>query len=636
MKKNFLLLAFLILNQKQTTAQPIGWYWANSGASNYDTYGNGTTTDVFGNVYVTGGYSGTTFTLGSTTYTGSGDMYLVKYDPSGNILWVKTSSGTQGSSCIGNGMATDTNGNIFVTGAFTGTSLVFGTYTLTSSPIYNDLFIVKFDAGGSVLWAKSAGGTDSDVGRSVSIDSNGNAFVTGYTRSPMLAIGAYSLSNANSGQNVLIAKYDPNGTVLWAKSVGGTNAAFWGQGTSISADVNGNTLVGGFFLNSSITFGTYTLTNAGSHDLFIVKFDPNGTVLWAKSAGGTMGDISAAISSDANGNAFLTGTFQSASIVFGTYTLTNASPPNPTIFVAKYDASGNILWAKAPGFGEGNGICANFNQGVFVTGYYTNTSMVFGTSTLTNNGGDDVFVLEYDFLGNELSSVSAGGSLNDHGVSIFPDGSGHVFVTGTFNSPSAMFGATSLNNTNSNNSDVFIGKLGLCNGVPLSPTDITPPENKNFCEVSSTTLSVTGTGVINWYSSATSTLILASGYSLITPSLNLGNYIYYAEAKTCTYSASRTAITVTVDACLGFGDLKGPGSKLLVYPNPCEAKLFVNNGEVTIDKLSIVNAAGEEFLQKNNHATSQSIDVSVLPTGIYFLLVENEKGLSVVKIIKER
>ncbi|MBI3501256.1 MAG: T9SS type A sorting domain-containing protein, partial [Bacteroidetes bacterium] len=82
--------------------------------------------------------------------------------------------------------------------------------------------------------------------------------------------------------------------------------------------------VTGYFLSPAITFGTTTLTNAGNYDIFIVKYDASGTVLWATSAGGTNSDVGRSIATDANGNVLVTGYFLSPTLTFGTTTLTNA------------------------------------------------------------------------------------------------------------------------------------------------------------------------------------------------------------------------------------------------------------------------------------------------------------------------
>lgn len=546
----FLLTVFLFLIHKQTIAQ-LGWHWAASVSSNNNyTSENAITTDVFGNVYVTGAYNGTV-SFGTTTLSNSagGGMYLVKYDALGNVLWAKTQEGT--GSAESDGISTDPTGNVFVTGGG-GSTVIFGTYTLTTG----NVFIVKFDPNGNVLWAKSAGGGLFERMYSISTDSNGNAFVTGYFGSASFTIGTYTLSNPGLNRDVFIAKYDPNGNVLWAKAAdgaaGGPGTGLSAYGKSISTDAGGNAVITGYFLNSAIIFGTYTLTHAAGIQLFVTKYDPNGNVLWAKKATG--GSITGnAVSTDPNnGSVFLTGRFESSSsIVFDTYILSNTNTLTANIFVAKYDVSGNVLWVKALEDGESSGICTNFGGDTYVTGYYNGASMVFGTSTLTNNGAADMFVVKYDAIGDEISAVSAGGSSNDYGWGIAADSDGNVFVTGNYNSPAVAFGTTTLNNTNTNTNyhNAFVGKLGLL------PTGITP--------------------------------------------------------------------------------LTNPPTTLLAYPNPFQDKLLINSGELRIDKLSISNLLGELILQQNNYNTSQALDLSTLPSGIYFLKVESEKEQRVAKIIKE-
>ncbi|MBX3165502.1 MAG: SBBP repeat-containing protein [Bacteroidetes bacterium] len=302
--KHFLIFTvFLFLIHKQTIAQqPTGWHWVK----NNSTSANAITTDVYGNVYLTGDY-GDTISFGTTTLSnsaGSG-MYLVKYDALGNVLWAKTQTGAGGAT--GMGVSTDINGNVYVTGSYHYASITFGTYTLTgSTALFANFFIVKFDANGNVLWAKSAAGTGLDGGYRVSSDSNGNAFVTGYFRSASFVIGTHTLINQTSGagSNVFIAKYDPVGNVLWAKAAVGTNTKLSAYGNSVSADADGNAVITGYFRASSIIFGTYTLTDAGGIQLFVAKYAPNGNVLWAKATGGSGGDIGSAVSTDVNGNIF--------------------------------------------------------------------------------------------------------------------------------------------------------------------------------------------------------------------------------------------------------------------------------------------------------------------------------------------
>lgn len=119
------------------------------------------------------------------------------------------------------------------------------------------------------------------------------------------------------------------------------------SGQGILIDVSGNVLLTGIFTSPSITFGNTTKTNLGQNDIFLVKYDASGNILWAKFSGGLSSDIISDISTDASSNIVVTGYFLSSSITFGKTTLTKTG--SAAIFVAKYDASGNLLWAKSEG-----------------------------------------------------------------------------------------------------------------------------------------------------------------------------------------------------------------------------------------------------------------------------------------------
>jgi hypothetical protein len=313
------------------------------------------------------------------------------------------------------------------------------------------------------LWAKSAGGTDVDYGRSVTTDASGNVYVMGYFYSPTITFGTTTLTNAGTTgySDMFIAKYDAAGNVLWAKSAVGIDSD---RGYSVTTDASGNVYVTGSFDSPTITFGTTTLTNAGYTDIFIAKYDAAGNVLWAKSEGGTSYDEGYSVATDASGNVYVTGYFIS-SITFGTTTLSNAGEED--MFIAKYDAAGTVLWAKSEG-GTSNdyfrSVSTDASGNVYVTGYFYSPTITFGTTTLTNAGGFDIFIAKYDAAGNVLWAKSAGGTDDDLGYSVTTDASGNVYVTGSFDSPTITFGTTTL--TNAGSVDMFIAKYdGTGTGV---------------------------------------------------------------------------------------------------------------------------------------------------------------------------
>jgi len=446
-------------------AQSPNWQWAKSAGGGNDDHGQSISTDANGNVYATGSFRSSSITFGSITLTNAGqyDIYVVKYDALGNVLWAKSAGGSDWDEA--QSISSDASGNSYVTGNFSSSSIAFGTITLTKagSSSSQDIFVVKYDALGNVLWAKRAGGTDSEKGYGIATDLNGNVFVTGYFQSTSVVFGATTLVNtAGASFDIFVAKYDPSGNVLWAKSAGGTN---WDYGQNVSDDAFGNVFVTGYFRSSSITFGGTTLTNAstGSDDIFVVKYDASGNVLWAKSGMGNNQDNVYGISTDKSGNVFVTGIF--SYIIFGTTILNSTGIGD--VFVVKYDALGNVLWAKRAGGGVtsyswGYDISNDVGGNVYVTGYFNGSSITFGTTILTNVSSNtyDMFVVKYNTSGNVLWAKSAGGTSDDYGQSIATDTNGNVYVAGYFKSPSITFGTTILTNASSTSyNDIFVAKL---------------------------------------------------------------------------------------------------------------------------------------------------------------------------------
>ncbi|MCK9609906.1 MAG: SBBP repeat-containing protein [Candidatus Cloacimonas sp.] len=302
------------------------WLWAKQAGGTDNDFGNGIAVDANGNSYITGDFVESA-TFGTTTLTSSeyDDIFVAKLDINGNWLWVKQAGGTYPDYFYGNyGIAIDANGNSYVTGNFA-ESATFGTTTLTSSGDY-DIFVAKMDINGNWLWAKQAGGTSDDYCSSITVDDNGNSYVTGGFID-IATFGTTTLTS-NGDIDIFVAKMDSNGNWLWAMQAGGTNFVV---GNSIAVDDNGNSYVTGYFWGSA-TFGTTTMTSSGNSDIFVAKLDSNGNWLWVKQAGGTSFDCGNSIAVDANGNSYVTGYF-TESATFGATTLTGSGYKD--IFVAK-------------------------------------------------------------------------------------------------------------------------------------------------------------------------------------------------------------------------------------------------------------------------------------------------------------
>lgn len=357
--------------------------WAKRIGGSGNDYGRYIETDGSGNAIVTGEFFGSV-TFGSVTLTcaGSSDIFIAKYDASGDVQWAKRAGGTGLDS--GFGVDADWSGNIIIiTGYFYGTA-TFDSYTLTSAGSY-DIFIAKYDASGNVLWATRAGGKEYDLGDGIIIAESGGSIITGHFNGSA-TFGSITLASAG-GSDIFIAKYDAAGNVLWAKKAGGTGNDF---GYNVTRDGSYNGVITGSFQGSA-TFGSITLTSAGSNDIFIAKYDPSGNVLWARRAGGANYDSGQSIAADESNSSVVTGFFD-GSATFGTTTLTSAGSRD--IFIVKYDDSGNVLWASRAGGKDmdmGYGIAADGSGDIIVTGNF-NGSATFGTTTLTSAGKEDIFI----------------------------------------------------------------------------------------------------------------------------------------------------------------------------------------------------------------------------------------------------
>lgn len=460
-------MVFATISLSTLKAQAPNYLWVQGPGGASNDYGESVSTDASGNVYITGSFGSPTITFGSFTLTNAdisgitADLFIVKYNPSGTALWARSVGGL--SDDKGKGISVDLAGNLLVTGFFKSTSITFGTFTVINAG-NNDVFIAKYDASGNALWANGFGGTGDDGTYSVSTDDANNVFVAGYFRSPTIAIGSTTLTNASTNQDVLVAKFDISGNAIWAKSAGGS-LHDWGQ--SVICDETGNVIITGNYYSTSITFGSTTLANAGTVDLFIVKYDNAGNVLWAKKYGGAAGDYGYGVSTDLNNNVLVTGIFASSTITFGTTTLTNAGLYD--MYIAKFDSLGNNIWANGAGgasYDWGFRVANDASGNSYIIGSYMSSTITLGSTTLTNVGSTsvtDVFFTKIDPSGNFIWAKSAGSTSNDNGNGICLDPSGNILITGDFGTPSITFGATTL--TSLGGADVFLTKLDFATGL---------------------------------------------------------------------------------------------------------------------------------------------------------------------------
>jgi hypothetical protein len=486
MKKIYLavLLNALFIN---LNAQNFDWA-KREGKYAYD-YGYGISTDNTGNVYVAGKYEedGAMFSGTTVTCAGNHDMYLVKYSPTGSLVWIRTAGGVLGD--YAHAMACDGTSAVYVAGEIEGAGDVItfpGSSTTLTTVGDNDIFLAKYDLNGTLMWAKSEGTYKSEKALGVTYDGSGNVYICGYF-TDTVKFGS-TVMPGGGYHDMFVAKYNSSGALQWAKTAGGAGRE---EALSIKCNAAGEIYVCGMYSDGAV-FGGTTLTTPVTptgHYLngFLAKYASDGTMQWVKTNGGDYDDVDWSLTLDNAGKVYVAGEFN-AYATFGTYALTTTG--NADAFVAAYDASGNELWAKGAG-----GILSDRARGIgsdgtnlFITGQFGSTA-TFGTTTQTAADSSDIFIAGLNNSGTFLWSKAVGGTADvyeplgyESGNAVCADGPNNIYVTGALLN-GGTFGVFSF--TDYSRTDMFVAKLNMLVGIeeaqPLNSLNVYPnPGTGNF------------------------------------------------------------------------------------------------------------------------------------------------------------
>ncbi|HQW23270.1 MAG TPA: SBBP repeat-containing protein, partial [Bacteroidia bacterium] len=373
-----------ILLGKYATDGTLKWVKRAGGVGGDVGWGIGV--DRVGNIYSTGEFEGTAgWGPGdSMTVWGSNDIYLTKHSNSGQLIWAKKFGYTSDDKA--RALVVDRDGNIYLTGYFSGTAR-FGSINVTSSG-NNDVFIAKIDSAGDPQWVRKGGGSREDRGRGVALDRQGNVFITGtFTQS---ANFSGTTLNSQGKNSLFVTKYDNNGNFQWAKGAG--TCCDTTRGNAISVDLNGDAYIAGYFKDNT-TIGSNSFTAFGSSDIFVAKYNgSNGNVIWSKQAGGPYEDLAFACAFDTVKNQlYVTGQVDDHGNFGSIYV---GSAGNRDVVIAAYDANGTELWAR-PGGGNqrdaGQAITYDTLGNIYTTGFFNDTAS-FGTTVLQGYPLADFFV----------------------------------------------------------------------------------------------------------------------------------------------------------------------------------------------------------------------------------------------------
>ena len=361
------------------------------------------TVDASGDLFVVGSmYEATDYELRKA------DAFITKYSSDGALIWIEQFGTANDDNA--KSIAVDADGNLIVAG------YTYGEFDGESTNGWYDAFIAKYSSDGALIWVRQFGAIEgfdytiapNDYAMSVTVGSSGDIFVTGDT---MLVFDGESSSG---GRDAFIAKYSSDGALTWIKQFGTSGHEFT---ESVTVDDDGNLIVAGY------TDGEFDgESNSGLYDAFIAKYSSDGALTWIKQFGTAGYDYSRSVTSDADGNLFVTGSTS------GEFAEESSSGGARDAFISKYSSDGTLIWVRQFGTAYtdyGKSVTSDAGGNLFVTG---STPGEFDGES--SSGWSDAFIAKFKVDTNIAPIANAG---DDKTVTIKPD-DGRIIIgdLGTF------------------------------------------------------------------------------------------------------------------------------------------------------------------------------------------------------------
>lgn len=373
---------------------------------------------------------------------GDANVFVQKLNVEGEMVWGAFFGGNQDDE--GRGIVVDTAGNTHVTGFFQGNAHFDAHYANDSAVVTGsgkkDIFIMKLSSDGDLLWAKSIGAGDNDIGEAIALDAFGNVLVTGRFRGavdfdPGTGI---AMRTSNGEDDIFVVKLNTDGEFIWVQTFGGSGID---AGRSITLDSLDNAYVTGHF-SETVDFGASTsfeLTSTGASDIFVQKLDTQGNMVWAGRMGGPADDEGRTIRLSSENNLFVNGSFmQTADLDPSTSTNMHTSNGGRDIFVCRLDTSGQLQWAATAGGTDHDaavGMDTDPDGNVLSIGYFqkeVDFDPGVGVDNYTSNGYKDIFWQKLSTDGVLLWAAQVGNLVDQYPKAVSINGVGLSLSTGGY------------------------------------------------------------------------------------------------------------------------------------------------------------------------------------------------------------
>ncbi len=388
--------------------------WAFPIGNNQDDGCRSVTVAASGNIYVTGyfeniaDFKGTSVVSSLMSSSGGKDIFVAKYNPSGQLVWARRAGGSGDDE----GAAIGHNTNyVFVTGYFTGSGSFSGIPTVSAMPGEN-LFVASYDANGNIQWLADGGAGPSTFARDITAD-NADVYVTGDFKGSTLSIYGYTgtnvanLSNPNpSSEDAFVLSFSVSGPFNWLKGIHSNSPDF---GRGIAENANGVYVTGS--ISAGADFPSYVSnpvnSTAAGLDMYVAQLDKaTGNTKWVLSESGASNEEGMAIEIDTVNALAVTGYFQSSLTYANGPTLTSTG--NEDVFITLYSDSGKFMWANQAGDNGADipyGVSTYSNGDIYLGGEYANNA-VFNATTLAADGPPNAFVAKIGCVALKNNQIS--------------------------------------------------------------------------------------------------------------------------------------------------------------------------------------------------------------------------------------